>query len=94
MCLYVYRSHTLAFVPSSNKVYSFGKGDSGQLGIDSTTSSNSCLSVKGPWIHDRNAMTTEEIEYKIIKVAAGGDHCFVTAIENSNVCILFTDFID
>ncbi|XP_031558665.1 probable E3 ubiquitin-protein ligase HERC4 isoform X2 [Actinia tenebrosa] len=76
------RSHTLAFVPSSNKIYAFGKGDSGQLGIDNVTSnSNSCVQVKGPWSPQRG---NPETGYRVLKMMAGGDHCFVIADKNND----------
>ncbi|KAK3696531.1 hypothetical protein QZH41_015897 [Actinostola sp. cb2023] len=74
------RSYTLALVPSLNKVYSFGQGESGQLGIDSTASSNSCAAVKGPWSPHKDTSTLET-HYQVFRVVAGGDHSFVMAVE-------------
>ena len=44
-------SHTLALVPSRGKLYSFGHGDSGQLGRGEGSTANATLpqSVAGPW---------------------------------------------
>uniref|UniRef100_A0A6Q2X624 HECT domain-containing protein n=1 Tax=Esox lucius TaxID=8010 RepID=A0A6Q2X624_ESOLU len=43
------RQHTLAFIPSSGKIDSFGLGGNGQLGTRSTSNRNSPAPVKGPW---------------------------------------------
>ncbi|XP_028404345.1 probable E3 ubiquitin-protein ligase HERC4 [Dendronephthya gigantea] len=59
------RRHTVAFAPQSGRVYSFGLGAYGQLGSGGTNSCNSPVVADGPW-------TTP-----IIRVVAGGDHCFV-----------------
>uniref|UniRef100_A0A8C7R9G1 HECT and RLD domain containing E3 ubiquitin protein ligase 4 n=1 Tax=Oncorhynchus mykiss TaxID=8022 RepID=A0A8C7R9G1_ONCMY len=44
------RQHTLAFIPSSGKMDSFGLGGNGQLGTRSTSNRNSPAPVKGPWV--------------------------------------------
>uniref|UniRef100_A0A6Q2YB14 HECT domain-containing protein n=1 Tax=Esox lucius TaxID=8010 RepID=A0A6Q2YB14_ESOLU len=44
------RQHTLAFIPSSGKIDSFGLGGNGQLGTRSTSNRNSPAPVKGPWV--------------------------------------------
>ncbi|KAL0178704.1 hypothetical protein M9458_027598, partial [Cirrhinus mrigala] len=41
--------HTLAFVPSSGKIDSFGLGGNGQLGTRSTCNRMSPAPVKGCW---------------------------------------------
>uniref|UniRef100_A0AAY4DYJ1 HECT domain-containing protein n=1 Tax=Denticeps clupeoides TaxID=299321 RepID=A0AAY4DYJ1_9TELE len=43
------RQHTLAFIPSSGKIDSFGLGGNGQLGTRSTCNRISPAPVKGPW---------------------------------------------
>uniref|UniRef100_A0AAR2KL31 HECT domain-containing protein n=1 Tax=Pygocentrus nattereri TaxID=42514 RepID=A0AAR2KL31_PYGNA len=43
------RQHTLAFIPSSGKIDSFGLGGNGQLGTRSTCNRKSPAPVKGPW---------------------------------------------
>uniref|UniRef100_A0A674N5A8 HECT and RLD domain containing E3 ubiquitin protein ligase 4 n=1 Tax=Takifugu rubripes TaxID=31033 RepID=A0A674N5A8_TAKRU len=44
------RQHTLAFTPSSGKMYSFGLGGNGQLGTRSTCNRKSPAPVKGPFV--------------------------------------------
>uniref|UniRef100_UPI00398EDCE3 probable E3 ubiquitin-protein ligase HERC4 n=1 Tax=Pristiophorus japonicus TaxID=55135 RepID=UPI00398EDCE3 len=44
------RQHTLAFVTSSGKVYSFGLGGNGQLGTGSTSNRKSPCTVQGAWV--------------------------------------------
>ncbi len=43
------RQHTLAFIPSSGKIDSFGLGGNGQLGTRSTCNRISPAPVKGCW---------------------------------------------
>ncbi|XP_066248449.1 probable E3 ubiquitin-protein ligase HERC4 isoform X1 [Euwallacea similis] len=79
------RQHCLSFVPSRGRVYSFGIGGSGQLGVRKTNSACTPQAVLGPWIspggsclvppdnkNDRNLV--------IHRIFAGGDHCFVSVI--------------
>uniref|UniRef100_A0A8P4GQC7 HECT domain-containing protein n=1 Tax=Dicentrarchus labrax TaxID=13489 RepID=A0A8P4GQC7_DICLA len=44
------RQHTMAFTPSSGKMYSFGLGGNGQLGTRSTCNRKSPAPVKGPFV--------------------------------------------
>uniref|UniRef100_H3D6D9 HECT and RLD domain containing E3 ubiquitin protein ligase 4 n=1 Tax=Tetraodon nigroviridis TaxID=99883 RepID=H3D6D9_TETNG len=44
------RQHTLAFTPSSGKMYSFGLGGNGQLGTRSACNRKSPAPVKGPFV--------------------------------------------
>lgn len=44
------RQHSLALVPSRGRVYSFGIGGSGQLGLRKPTSSTTPQVVLGPWV--------------------------------------------
>jgi E3 ubiquitin-protein ligase HERC4 len=44
-----FRCHTLAFVPSKDRIYAFGLGGSGQLSTKSTANVNSPQLVIGPW---------------------------------------------
>ena len=52
ICLHFFffnRCHTLAFVPSRGRVYAFGLGGSGQLGVKVTCNMNAPQLVEGPW---------------------------------------------
>ena len=64
--------HTVAFVPQSDRIYTFGLGAYGQLGSGDTKSCNTPVVAKGPWmkssLHEGDS---------VMKVIAGGDHCFV-----------------
>ncbi|ENN74042.1 hypothetical protein YQE_09366, partial [Dendroctonus ponderosae] len=44
------RQHCLALVPSRGRVYSFGIGGSGQLGVRKTNSAYTPQAVLGPWV--------------------------------------------
>ncbi|XP_072095264.1 probable E3 ubiquitin-protein ligase HERC4 isoform X2 [Mobula birostris] len=67
------RQHTLAFVPSSGKVYSFGLGGNGQLGTGSTSNRKSPSTVRGAWIpYSPNA----ENNFFVKRIYSGGDQSF------------------
>ncbi|XP_059803316.1 probable E3 ubiquitin-protein ligase HERC4 isoform X1 [Hypanus sabinus] len=67
------RQHTLAFVPSSGKVYSFGLGGNGQLGTGSTSNRRSPSTVKGAWI----PYSPNTQDYFFVKrIYSGGDQSF------------------
>uniref|UniRef100_A0A0K8SYD6 Putative E3 ubiquitin-protein ligase HERC4 n=1 Tax=Lygus hesperus TaxID=30085 RepID=A0A0K8SYD6_LYGHE len=70
------RRHTLAFIPTREKVYAFGLGGAGQLGTKQLVNSNSPQVVLGPWLESVK-------KFKIDRLYAGGDHCFVTVIPNT-----------
>ncbi|XP_017578302.1 probable E3 ubiquitin-protein ligase HERC4 isoform X1 [Pygocentrus nattereri] len=73
------RQHTLAFIPSSGKIDSFGLGGNGQLGTRSTCNRKSPAPVKGPW-KAHNDPTPVEAEtdqhYCVKRIYAGGDQSF------------------
>ena len=52
-CVHIFsfhRNHTLAVVRSSGKVYSFGRGDSGQLGTGGPSTHKIPVPVAGEWL--------------------------------------------
>jgi len=80
------RCHTLAFIPSHGRVYAFGLGGSGQLGLTSSYNMNSPQLVAGPWI-EPNGLTSMDIDQDIIdefavqpevvrNIFCGGDQSF------------------
>ena len=65
-----YRYHTLAYVPSCQRLFAFGLGGSGQLGSGRTQSSTlPVLAYEGP----------------ILDVATGGDHAFIIMVTNGTI---------
>uniref|UniRef100_A0A1Q3F9S7 Putative hect e3 ubiquitin ligase n=1 Tax=Culex tarsalis TaxID=7177 RepID=A0A1Q3F9S7_CULTA len=68
------RKHTLAFVPSRGKVYGFGLGGVGQLGVGSSVSFNTPQIVRGPWIDAAQSTLI------VGKIFSGGDRCFVSLL--------------
>ncbi|XP_040295004.1 probable E3 ubiquitin-protein ligase HERC4 isoform X2 [Bufo bufo] len=73
------RQHTLAFVPSSGRIYSFGLGGNGQLGTGSTCNRKSPFTVKGNWIsHSDFSQHPVSIDgcYCVKKIFSGGDQSF------------------
>ncbi|XP_072293208.1 probable E3 ubiquitin-protein ligase HERC4 isoform X2 [Eucyclogobius newberryi] len=101
------RQHTLAYTPLSGKMYSFGLGGNGQLGLKATFNRKSPASVKGPWtINENMENSSESEECCLVKmIFAGGDQSFahyrtsnstpVTDDENSQkkICTLDGDLI-
>lgn len=76
------RQHSLALVPSRGRVYSFGIGGSGQLGLRKATSASTPQVVLGPWVSPSGASvvpTKATTKNMIIhRIFSGGDHCLVT----------------
>ncbi|XP_030626975.1 probable E3 ubiquitin-protein ligase HERC4 [Chanos chanos] len=73
------RQHTLAFIPHSGKIDSFGLGGNGQLGTRSTCNRKSPAPVKGPWraYKGPDSMDTgSEQCYYVKRICAGGDQSF------------------
>ncbi|XP_053307027.1 probable E3 ubiquitin-protein ligase HERC4 isoform X2 [Spea bombifrons] len=73
------RQHTLAFVPSSGRIYSFGLGGNGQLGTGSTCNRKSPFTVKGNWMsHSDNCQCAHNSEayFCVKKIFSGGDQSF------------------
>lgn len=91
-CSYIFvfvfpRGHTLAYVPKYGKVYAFGLGGSGQLGLSSTENKNSPFAVPGPFApgssplssHSSMQIDSQGPELRVRCIHAGGDHSFVIA---------------
>ncbi|GCB64177.1 probable E3 ubiquitin-protein ligase HERC4 isoform X1 [Scyliorhinus torazame] len=73
------RQHTLAFVTSSGKVYSFGLGGNGQLGTGSTSNRKSPCTVKGAWVSHSGQyppIINAKNNYCIKRIFSGGDQSF------------------
>ncbi|XP_062319975.1 probable E3 ubiquitin-protein ligase HERC4 [Osmerus eperlanus] len=73
------RQHTLAFIPSSGKIDSFGLGGNGQLGTRSSCNRKSPATVKGPWV-TYNSPTPSDTDIEqdcyVVRIYAGGDQSF------------------
>ncbi|XP_018331399.1 probable E3 ubiquitin-protein ligase HERC4 [Agrilus planipennis] len=81
------KRHTLAYVPSRGRIYSFGLGGSGQLGIRKTGSSLVPQVVHGQWVSPRGSSAEEKHpkgSFIIRRIFAGGDHCFATVTTREN----------
>ncbi|XP_055628123.1 probable E3 ubiquitin-protein ligase HERC4 isoform X2 [Toxorhynchites rutilus septentrionalis] len=79
------RRHTLAFVPSRGKIYGFGLGGVGQLGVGVSASYNTPQIVRGPWIDygsGRLSRTSLESSTQLFvsRIFSGGDQCFVSLL--------------
>ncbi|CAH2001547.1 unnamed protein product [Acanthoscelides obtectus] len=75
------RQHSLAFVPSRGRVYSFGIGGSGQLGLRKPSSASTPQVVLGPWVSPSGMSLVpqnDKVKNLIIhRIFAGGDHSLV-----------------
>ncbi|XP_033108353.1 probable E3 ubiquitin-protein ligase HERC4 isoform X2 [Anneissia japonica] len=84
------REHTLAFVLSSGRIYSFGSSEYGQLGLGSWNPSTSPLTVNGPWVPigpEQTPMGFEAGEGMVIQnIYSGGHHCFCVASQPQYEC--------
>ncbi|XP_053683215.1 probable E3 ubiquitin-protein ligase HERC4 isoform X2 [Sabethes cyaneus] len=83
------RRHTLAFVPSRGKIYGFGLGGVGQLGVGVTTNFSTPQIVRGPWVESpiqpkihslQISGPTPPTQLVVGKIFSGGDQCFVSLI--------------
>uniref|UniRef100_A0A673FN81 Probable E3 ubiquitin-protein ligase HERC4 n=1 Tax=Sinocyclocheilus rhinocerous TaxID=307959 RepID=A0A673FN81_9TELE len=70
------RQHTLAFIPSSGKIDSFGLGGNGQLGTRSTYNRISPAPVKGCWQAHTDPVPMDVGGYCVKRIYAGGDQSF------------------
>ncbi|XP_068113476.1 probable E3 ubiquitin-protein ligase HERC4 isoform X2 [Hyperolius riggenbachi] len=88
------RQHTLAFVPSSGRIYSFGLGGNGQLGTGSPCNRKSPFTVKGNWISCSDyTKLSDNVEgyYCVKKIFSGGDQSFAHYFSIQN-CLPPDDF--
>lgn len=76
------RNHTLAYVAASGQLYSFGGGDSGQLGNNQVASVNSPVLVQKSWVSCTSK--GKNMPRVIRQIAAGGDHCYVLTAAKDN----------
>ncbi|XP_046728347.1 LOW QUALITY PROTEIN: probable E3 ubiquitin-protein ligase HERC4 [Silurus meridionalis] len=74
------RNHTLALVKSSNKIYSFGCGEQGQLGNGQNT--NQCIPLPVELHSAANNIHTIE------SIVAGGNHSFALCSKTTSESIL------
>lgn len=79
------RQHCLALVPSRGRVYSFGIGGAGQLGVRKTVGACTPQAVLGPWVSPSgNSLVPSDTKnghnLVIHRIFSGGDHCFVTVV--------------
>lgn len=76
----IHRRHTLVYVPNSGRMYSFGTGANGQLGIKSPDAKPLPTCVVGPFVaFDKASGTSNGSSYVVRGISAGGDICFVWA---------------
>lgn len=80
-----FRCHTLAYVPKSGRIYSFGLGGNGQLGVSGSTNRLSPATVLGPFVPERDptcslpASVQDQPPYVVLHLYSGGDQSIVTA---------------
>lgn len=80
------RRHTLAFVPSRGRVYSFGLGGSGQLGNRVSKNFPTPQVVMGPWVSPSGSTILDDrIDMMVKRIFCGGDHCFAILVDVENI---------
>uniref|UniRef100_A0A8C6S7K5 HECT and RLD domain containing E3 ubiquitin protein ligase 4 n=1 Tax=Neogobius melanostomus TaxID=47308 RepID=A0A8C6S7K5_9GOBI len=70
------RQHTLAYTPLCRKMYSFGLGGNGQLGLRTTSNRKSPATIKGPWTANDHDDDSPEQCCIVKTIYAGGDQSF------------------
>ena len=88
------RAHTVAYVASSGRMFTFGLGGNGQLGTGSYTKQVTPALISGPFIYStmrkssaaqisRSTSSTDQKQqqHTLLKSFSGGDTCFVIATE-------------
>uniref|UniRef100_A0A8C4Y2T0 HECT domain-containing protein n=2 Tax=Gopherus evgoodei TaxID=1825980 RepID=A0A8C4Y2T0_9SAUR len=80
------RWHTLVYVPSLEKVYSFGCGAEGQLGNGDTSNQLIPLPVELPsdWVNGGKVNQGNSTSKKVIKIIAGGNQSIVLCLKKKN----------
>ncbi|XP_014770177.1 probable E3 ubiquitin-protein ligase HERC4 [Octopus bimaculoides] len=82
------RNHTLAYASTSSKLYAFGLGGSGQLGLGTTNNRSNPFPIATPFFAtklpermetdcDENPDLQTLAELSVKRVYSGGDHCLV-----------------
>ena len=85
LVLFFLRLHTLAWVPASGKLFSFGSGEHGQLGSNETVTVNSPVVVSDNWLSIPVDGNNLEHHNLVKQIASGGDHCCVVTVNSSKV---------
>jgi E3 ubiquitin-protein ligase HERC4 len=81
------RQHALAFVPSRGRVYSYGLGGAGQLGLRKPSNASTPQVVLGPWVSPSGVPVVpspSNVNIVIKRIYAGGDHCFVSVTDKKS----------
>jgi alpha-tubulin suppressor-like RCC1 family protein len=73
------RCHMLVYLSNNNRLYSFGLGANGQLGLDNAASQSNPTLVKLDLINVRNGIRDNKNikPYKLYSINAGGDQSFI-----------------
>ncbi|CAG2207194.1 HERC4 [Mytilus edulis] len=78
------RRHTLTYVPETGRIYSFGSGSCGQLGLGNTDKKTSPVFVPCPFMSSVNsksprAMEIDGTSHIVSRIFSGGNKCIVLA---------------
>ncbi|XP_075356676.1 E3 ISG15--protein ligase HERC5-like isoform X2 [Mycteria americana] len=77
------RQHTLVYVPSLDKVYSFGSGEEGQLGDERKPNQLIPLPIDSP-VNAGKSCRGNNMSQKVIEIIAGGNRSIVLSKKNKN----------
>lgn len=85
--------HTLALVASRGRIYGFGLGSCGQLGVRNTNNSSTPQVVLGPWVSPKGSTLFDDnnqrndIDFNtaltVKRIFSGGEQCIVSTIDFS-----------
>lgn len=84
MSLFFPRRHTIAYSLSSGKMYGFGVGEGGQLGLGDTMTRNSPFPILSHFLPSSGRRSSQVMDhdgtlYMVKHLYGGGDHCFLLA---------------
>lgn len=81
---YSCRRHTLAYAPNSGRLYAFGLGASGQLGVDGRHNKFNPVVVQGPWVPFSSSADAMLDENSVVlrHIFVGGAQCFALVSES------------
>ncbi|XP_065490954.1 probable E3 ubiquitin-protein ligase HERC4 [Caloenas nicobarica] len=81
------RQHTLVYVPSLDKVYSFGSDEEGQLGDKRKPNQLIPLPIDSPLNTKKKSHQENNTSQKVIEITAGGNRSIVLCKKNKNSCL-------
>ncbi|XP_074679165.1 E3 ISG15--protein ligase HERC5-like isoform X1 [Strix aluco] len=80
------RQHTLVYVPSLDKVYSFGSDEEGPLGDERKPNQLIPIPINSP-VNTGRSCQENDVPQEVIEIIAGGNRSIVLCKNNKNSCL-------